>query len=196
MHLPRGAASGESPTTDENSKRFRMLLQTLTWQQEAGWSACWPAGMDSPATLAVAFGSTRTAASRAAVDDVRAQLPNSIVVGCSTAGEIFDARVQDASLSVAIAQFASARLRKLVLPIDAGTDSACAGRELGRALTDPSLRAVLVLCDGLHVNGSRLTAGLNEALPEDVVVTGGLAGDGERFASTWVYGDGATVGRC
>jgi hypothetical protein len=53
----------------------------------------------------------------------------------------------------------------------------------------PGLRAVFVLSDGLHVNGSRLAAGMNDVLPDSVVVTGGLAGDGERFLSTWVLAD-------
>src|SRR4030095_14484500 len=55
--------------------------------------------------------------------------------------------------------------------------------------------AVFVLCDGLNVNGSRLVAGLNHTLPENVVVTGGLAGDGQRFASTWVLAHGEPVDR-
>jgi hypothetical protein len=37
---------------------------------------------------------------------------------------------------------------------------------------------------------------LREALPEGVVVTGGLAGDGERFGSTWVIGARAPTDRC
>lgn len=123
-------------------------------------------------------------------------MPNSVLVGCSTAGEIFDGRVQDASLSIAIAHFTRVRLRKAVLRIDAQTDSAAVGRALGEALADPALRAVFVLSDGLHVNGSQLTAGLNESLPDDVVITGGLAGDGERFGATWVVGDREPVDRC
>src|SRR5262249_21680514 len=36
------------------------------------------------------------------------------------------------------------------------------------------------------VNGSQLVRGLNSVLPETVVVTGGLSGDGTRFKRTWV----------
>jgi hypothetical protein len=50
----------------------------------------------------------------------------------------------------------------------------------------PGLRHVFVLSDGLHVNGTDLVRGLNGELPADVVVTGGLAGDGARFERTWV----------
>ena len=51
---------------------------------------------------------------------------------------------------------------------------------------EPDLKAVLVLSDGLLVNGSELIRGLNAVLPESVIITGGLAGDGDRFKQTWV----------
>jgi hypothetical protein len=41
------------------------------------------------------------------------------------------------------------------------------------------------------VNGSQLVRGLNDALPAGVVVTGGLAADGDRFTRTWVLHEGA-----
>ena len=173
-----------------------MLLQTIAWHEQSGWSAPWPAGMDSPTTLGVMFGGTASPACRAAIAQVVEHLPRSVLVGCSTAGEIHDAQVQDSSLTLAIAHFAGVALRKVVLPIGQDDDALAIGRALGKALQGPELRAVFVLSDGLHVNGSRLAAGISEALPENVVVTGGLAGDGERFGSTWVFGAREPVDRC
>ena len=49
--------------------------------------------------------------------------------------------------------------------------------------------------DGLQVNGSELARGLNDHIAGSVPVTGGLAGDGERFESTWVIHDGAPCSR-
>jgi hypothetical protein len=52
-----------------------------------------------------------------------------------------------------------------------------------------------VLSDGLSVNGTPLVKGLSDGLPEGVVITGGLAGDGSRFGQTWVLGpDGGARG--
>jgi len=53
---------------------------------------------------------------------------------------------------------------------------------------------VLVLSDGLSVNGTALVSGLREVLPAGVAITGGLAGDGSRFQKTFV-GLGADVRR-
>ncbi len=69
-------------------------------------------------------------------------------------------------------------------------DSFAAGREVARQLNDPRLKGVLVLSDGLCVNGSELVRGLNSEVPASVVVTGGLAGDGDRFRRTWVLQGG------
>jgi hypothetical protein len=52
------------------------------------------------------------------------------------------------------------------------------------------LRAVLVYSDGLKVNGSELVRGLSSVLPASVVITGGLAGDADRFSRTWALEDG------
>ncbi|MGD9795819.1 MAG: FIST signal transduction protein, partial [Acidimicrobiia bacterium] len=49
-----------------------------------------------------------------------------------------------------------------------------------------SLAAVVILSDGVVVNGSELVNGLNSMLPAGVSVSGGLAGDQARFSATWV----------
>ena len=170
-----------------------MWLQTITWEEATGWSSPWPSGMDSPTTLAVMFGGSSSAACRGAIAAAADRLPTSVLLGCSTAGEISASRVHDASLTVALARFADVALRKAALPIAEQRDSFATGQALGRALQAPGLRAIFVLSDGLHVNGTQLARGLNDVLAGDVVITGGLAGDGERFDSTWVLADRAPV---
>lgn len=65
-----------------------------------------------------------------------------------------------------------------------------AGALTGNRLAAKDLRHVLLLSDGLHVNGSELVRGLTSRLPADVTVTGGLAGDGSKFERTTVLVDG------
>src|SRR5207302_9374046 len=73
-------------------------------------------------------------------------------------------------------------------------DSFLAGEKLAKLLDGPELKAVLLFSDGLNVNGSELVRGLNSVLSSDVVVTGGLAGDGSRFQRTWTLHNGAPQG--
>ena len=66
-------------------------------------------------------------------------------------------------------------------------DSFGRGEALGRHfLAIPLVKHLIVLSEGLQVNGSDLASGLREVLGEDISVTGGLAGDHSRFKNTCV----------
>jgi hypothetical protein len=166
-----------------------MQLETLSFRPDGGWSAPLP-DLDSDRTLVIAFGATRYVDTPDPLAVLRAAYPRSHVVGCSTAGEIVGHSLADDSIAVAIARFEHTVLATATARVAASHDSFAAARELAHALQADDLRAILVLSDGLGVNGSELVRGFNSVLPESVVVTGGLAGDGDRFARTWVVTDG------
>ena len=163
-----------------------LLLKTLTHRLGAGWLAPLPADLDGPATLVLAFGASAYAEQPAAFADLAAAFPRSVLVGCSTSGEIAGVEVSDASISVAVARFERTALRLALTEVHGPGDSQAAGARLAAQLPSEGLRAVFVLSDGLAVNGTALVEGLTGALPAGVAVTGGLAGDGSRFSSTWV----------
>ena len=175
----------ESPTP-LRTRAERMSVHTLSYELKSkNWSAAFPA-VDSPSTLVLAFGAPEIGDDPAPMKALAAAYPRSIVVGCSGAGEIVGTDVADGVLSVAVTQFAHTRLRVEKHVVADATQSNAAGHALGQALSDPELRAVFVLSEGLGVNGSELVRGFNDVLDPSVVVTGGLAGDGTRFQKTWV----------
>ncbi|HET9658348.1 MAG TPA: FIST N-terminal domain-containing protein [Kineosporiaceae bacterium] len=149
-------------------------------------SAGLPADLDSPSTLVLVFSGLPAAEAGNALPVLRRAFPRSVIVGCSTAGEIFGGSVRDGGLCVAVARFERTRLTVARIDLPDAAASRAAGAELARQLQEASLSAVLVYSDGLTVNGSQLMKGLNDGLAEPVVVTGGLAGDGDRFETTWV----------
>ena len=120
--------------------------------------------------------------------DLDEAFPSSVVLGCSTAGEVLDRAIDDGTVTVAVVRFDGTRVSKAVAPLPRAAESFAAGESLARQLDAPDLRAVFVLSTGLGVNGSELVRGVNSCLGADVVVTGGLAGDGTRFTGTWVLG--------
>jgi hypothetical protein len=83
-------------------------------------------------------------------------------------------------------EFERTDVRLAVTPVAGEQDSLAAGERLGLALTGAGLAHAFVLSDGLAVNGSRLAEGMARAAGPNVVITGGLAGDGTRFARTFV----------
>jgi hypothetical protein len=167
-----------------------MKLATFAFEQTRGWSLDPLPELDAPRTLVVAFGAAKLFDAPGPLADLARAYPQAHIVGCSTAGEIFGTRLLDDSLAVAVARFDNVEVATAVAPIPSPVESRTAGRALAHQLARPGLRAVLVFSDGLQVNGSELAAGLNEVLGPDVVVTGGLAGDGTRFGSTWAIVDG------
>src|SRR6185436_3217753 len=150
-----------------------MKLDTFFYSAAVGWSVDPLPALDSENTLVVVFGAPE-------LDEVQKPLrhlvdtyPRSHVVGCSTAGEIFGTALADKSLSVAVARFdRGTRVRTASASVNSQDESFAAGEAIARQLQDPALRGVLLFSDGLNVNGSELVRGLNEVLPNEVVVTG------------------------
>lgn len=167
-----------------------MELALVRHDLTSGWCQEGLPDLDSPSTLVLVFGAPEYFDQPAAIEALAAAYPRGQVLGCSTAGEIFGTKIFDRSLAVAVARFRRTRLAAASLPIAAAGDSEATGRALGEALAADDLRGVFVLSDGLGVNGTDLARGLASALPAGVVVTGGLAGDGDRFVRTWVLHEG------
>ncbi|MEP6862277.1 MAG: FIST N-terminal domain-containing protein [Deltaproteobacteria bacterium] len=154
------------------------------------WSEPLPSFLDSDQTLVLVFAARSYVERPEVLAELAAAFPRSIVMGCSTSGEIDQTEIRDESIAVAAVRFANTRIRYVHTTLESGSDSSVAGEMLAAGLVTDDLRAVVVLSEGLHVNGSSLVRGLNARLPEHVVVTGGLAGDGARFARTWVLAGG------
>jgi hypothetical protein len=169
-----------------------MIAQSLSWSAAAGWSrplATLPAGAD----LILCFGSADTLTSPAGpAAQLRSRYPHAVVTACSTAGEICDGSVRDDGLAALILGFAHCRVRAVCAAVGGALDSGQAGEAVACGLGGPELRHVLILSDGLTINGTALTAGLRRVLPEGVQATGGLAGDGARFRQT-VVGIGTQI---
>ncbi len=165
-----------------------MKLETFSYSSGRGWSTVPFPPLDSPRTLVIVFGASRFIDDPAPIDALRSAYPHSHLVGCSTSGEIFDDALSDDSLAVAIARFDASDVDTASAEVDSGTGSFAAGQELAAELAREDLKAILVLSDGLQVNGSELVRGVNSVVSDRVVVTGGLAGDGARFQRTWVLG--------
>jgi hypothetical protein len=139
--------------------------------------------------LQIIFGPSHLKNDSLFTQSVEAFPATDIVVGCSTAGEIHDGAVDDETITLATVEFESTRLKKTYFALKSPEDSFDAGYAMAQALKDPELKGILVFSDGLQVNGSQLIAGFNFVFEGRVTVTGGLAGDGSRFESTWVLNE-------
>lgn len=119
-------------------------------------------------------------------ENIRTKFQNSAILITSTAGEIFQNEVLDYSIVVVAIQFEKTSIETSVVNIKDFTNSNEAGSYLISQLPKEKLTHVLVFSDGSLFNGSELVKGMENSLPKNVMITGGLAGDGADFISTLV----------
>lgn len=171
-------------TTEEPPVRS----EQISWSEAGGWTRSAEAVAD--AGLVFYFGRRETLADGSRYRELASLFPGAHVLGCSTGGQITGADVTDDGVAALAIAFGETPVRAVSRPFADGSRSYDCGLEIGRSLAAPDLAGVFVLSDGLSVNGSRLVAGLTAALGASVPLTGGLAGDSERFAETIVGLDG------
>ena len=187
-----------------------MKTEQKKWTKDTGWVSLSDNHLKNTAQLVFLFGETSLLKDSGNFQQVADFYPRAHILAASTAGEIIDTEVLDDSLVVTAVCFDDTKLQVAKTTIADMEDSLAAGERLADSLKKKELTHVLVLSEGIHVNGTHLVAGLISKLPKNVAVTGGLAGDQDRFKETVVglngvpesdtivvvgfYGAGITVG--
>lgn len=166
-----------------------MRVAQRQWTAENGWQLVSADGTSHPAQLALVFGDFDNLRCEQRMEEIHQFFPQARLVGCSTAGEILGDRVFDGSITATGVFFEDTQLEFARTTVEDMEDSYNAGVRLAEALRHDELAHVFVLSDGLNVNGSALTKGLQSQLSTDVAVTGGLAAHGELFKETLVFLD-------
>lgn len=146
---------------------------------------------DASSQLLLAFASRERLEDKTVFPKLKASFPNADIVLNSTAGEIFHDGVFDDSLTLVSMAFESTEIVVEALNIGDVPSPEDLGKKLIKSLVGKNsskkpLTHVLLISDGSLVNGSQLVLGCREALPENVGISGGLAGDGSLFNKTLV----------
>ncbi len=135
--------------------------------------------------LVLVFGAVRRMTAPGLFESLKDAFPEAELAGCTTAGEIGPGGVSDGELVINALRFGDSAVRVALTDLAGMEDSRAAGQRLGLALAAPDLVHVLLLGQGVQINGSALVEGLAESLGPGVLLSGGLAGDGGAFERTW-----------
>lgn len=123
--------------------------------------------------------------------------PEAVLFGCSSAGEISGTEVIDHSVVITVIEFENSKVKLESVQLKQDDDNKLLGVRLMDKLDKNGLKHVMILSDGLNINGAELVDGIENTLPGNVTVTGGLAGDGSDFNETVVYDkSGKPVSNC
>jgi len=168
--------------------------------------------IDPGAQVVLVFGNAGLFRSECCFSQLRTRFPQAHIFGCSSGGAIQDTRVLDDQIVATALTFDHTEVRAAREPVSTFDDSYSAGQRLIRQFDPKGLSHVLVLADGLKVNGSDLVEGMTSVLPLGTRISGGFAADGDQLSKTYVwcngepeeaaavalgfYGDRLTVGVC
>jgi len=163
-----------------------MKIEQRKFTRSKGWEIIKSNVNPGDCDLVLAFGSTKCLENEELYQTLRNIYPDANILMNSTSGEIIDTQVNDDSISLTAISFQKTKIKTAIVEIDDPKDSFKQGYHLASMFEPDGLCNILVISDGQKVNGSELVAGLQEFLPKDTIITGGLAGDGARFQKTLV----------
>lgn len=161
-----------------------MEISQFRWTLNEGWET--PPVSASAANLVLVFADADYFRQPECYQDLRRMFPAAHIIGCSSSGSVRNTSISDKDIVVTAVTFEKGRIRLIRAEALPGEDLQALAAGMMSELQATDLRHAFVLSDGLSINGSDLATGLNSA---GIPVTGGMAGDGTRFASTWVMAD-------
>lgn len=162
--------------------------ETLSYNRNNGWSKPFPS-LDSENTLVVVFAAHEYCDAPEPLLEICNYFPESKIIGCSSPVVICDGSLLEGVIAVGIIRFENTQIRLFSASINAFEESHAAGQQLGKQLTDPDLKGVLIFSDGVTTEATELVRGLQARLPPDVTIAGGLA-SGHTLDDTWMLCDG------
>lgn len=163
-----------------------MKIESLVYE-----GAVWKSNLDAcleGVDIVFTFGERDTFKSENAYRALKKLYPKADIIGCSSSGNILNDGVSKFLMVATAISFSSSSSKVSVVVKDFtdSDDQILISRNLTDRLSKENLKHVIILSDGLNMNGSLLAKGANEGLGKNIPITGGLAGDNENFEETWV----------
>ena len=161
-----------------------MKTEQSIYSQSGGWIKKNNQDLGNLAQIVFLFGNKNLLKEQQHLDEVKTAYPLAEIVGCSTSGEIYGEEVFNENIVCTAVRFEKTTIEIVSERIESMEESFSIGEKLAEKLDKHQLIHIMVLSEGLNINGSELTKGLNSRLNNKVSVTGGLAGDQADFAET------------
>lgn len=115
---------------------------------------------------------------------------NAKIVAASSAGEILqNEQFTDGAVAIAI-HFEKTNIHICQRNLSSFTSSSGLGITLANELPKENLKYAMLLADGNKINGTELVSAITGKLGNNVLITGGMAGDNDRFTQTFLGVDG------
>ena len=170
-----------------------MKTEQSVFSEAGGWVNRSESNLGNLAQLVFLFGNKDLLKKQQHVNTIKDRYPLAQVVGCSTSGEILQEEIFNNNIICTAVWFEKTTVMIAAEPIGSMENSFTIGEKLADRLDQEKLVHVMIFSDGLNINGSELTKGLNSRLGNRIPVTGGLAGDQANFTETLIVHNAAGV---
>ena len=118
------------------------------------------------------------------LNTITSLLPQAIIIGCTTDGEIMNGKVSTKQTIISFTQFEYTTLHAKI--VKHKEDGFYSGQELAKELIQDDSKILIAFVDGLYTNGERFLEGIS-TVNNSIKVAGGLAGDGALFNQTFIF---------
>ncbi|MDF1875653.1 FIST C-terminal domain-containing protein [Sulfurimonas sp. SAG-AH-194-I05] len=135
--------------------------------------------------LVMAFGDTDIFSNKEHYAYLKSLYPHAEIVGCSSSGNVLGAQISKKSIVATAICFKNATVKVNTVDFINEDDLEHVSKNLVAGFSNENLKSIFIISDGLHMNGSILAKGVNLE-KENILITGGLAGDDARFEKTFV----------
>ena len=140
---------------------------------------------DSPSLLIQIFTAKNDKAFiQTLIDNIIHLLPQAVIVGSTTDGEIMSGKVSTGKTVISFTSFTHTTLQTYASAHK--KDSYFSGKALAEHIIGDETKLVIAFTEGLHTNGEAFLNGIND-VNSTVMIAGGLAGDNATFTQTYVF---------
>lgn len=161
-----------------------MRTEQIQFNTSKGWNMPSTSELSNIAQLVLVFGDRELLKSESNYHQIKSKYPQADIVGCSTSGSIANIDVLHQSIVCTAIYFEKTKFKIVSEDIESMYESFQLGQKIMNQFEKTDLKHVFILSDGLNVNGSELTRGLNSISNNKITITGGLAGDEANFEET------------
>ncbi|PHS37840.1 MAG: hypothetical protein COB07_09855 [Sulfurovum sp.] len=134
--------------------------------------------------IQVFAGSNNQAFILALLSELTDFLPDAVIIGSTTDGEIMNGKVSSEKVALSFTHFEHTALKAAA--IGHKVDGYYSGQTLAKELITDESKLLIAFVDGLHTNGEEFLKGI-AAVHDDIIVAGGHAGDNGEFKKTFVF---------
>ena len=115
---------------------------------------------------------------------LKKKIPNSTIIGSSTAGEICNAKMKESSIVISLSLFEKATLSSCLFSCD---DSHLMGIQVANVIVKPDTKALIVFASGLECDEESLLKSLSNSIDDKIIVAGGVAADNAKFLNPYIF---------